>query len=151
MTWNADTPRTPTEIRFWSKVEKTESCWLWKGATARYGYFWSGERTPRGNPRTVKAHRWAYEHLRGPIPAGLTIDHLCKTTACVNPSHMEVVPAGENALRGDGPAALNARKTHCIRGHKLAGDNLVIEGAQRKCRTCRNDAQRRRYYARKAA
>jgi len=62
--------------RFWSKVNKTPSCWLWKGTLARdYGHF----RMPMGQ---LKAHRVAYELLVGPIPEKLTLDHLCRIRRC---------------------------------------------------------------------
>lgn len=115
----------------------TESgCWEWTGARSDgYGHFTE-------NGRQVKAHRRAYELVNGPIPAGLTIDHLCRNRACINPSHLQSVTNRENILRGDGPTAENARKTHCPRGHLLDGDNLrqarALRG-MRECRICYND------------
>ncbi len=84
------------EERFWDKVERTETCWFWRGACNEkgYGYFhWDGHWR--------KAHRFAYELLIGPIPEGLTIDHLCFVRHCVNPVHMEPVTLRENILRGE--------------------------------------------------
>jgi hypothetical protein len=45
------------------------------------------------------AHRLVYRALRGPIPDGLTLDHLCRVPACVNPWHLEPVTAAENSRR----------------------------------------------------
>ena len=156
MTWNADTPRTPIEDRFWAKVEKTATCWLWTGAKIPYGYgrLFSGSRTPAGSPKTVAVHRFAYELLVGPIPDGLTIDHLCKNPSCVNPEHLEVVTLTENLRRGDGPASINARKTECDKGHPLHGENLGLwlngsRGLQRRCRECKKAKARERYHLRK--
>ena len=113
--------------RFWSRVEKTPSCWLWHGPTRRgYGRF----GISAGNSRS--AHRFAYEALRGPIPRALTIDHLCRVKNCVNPDHMEAVTARENILRGYGPPALNARKETCHRGHGLTDKS----GGTRFCSQC---------------
>lgn len=112
-------------------------CWPWIGAKIEtgYGVFWRKRRQ-------VFAHRFAYEALRGSIPPGLHIDHLCKHTSCVNPEHMELVTPRENVLRGNGPTAMMARRTHCIRGHEYTPENTVryrCTGAARHCRQCRSE------------
>lgn len=135
-------PKTEPE-RFWAKVTKTETCWVWKSPepVTGYGRFWG---TWRGEPAYVGAHRYSYELHVGPIPDGLVIDHLCRNRACVNPSHLEPVTMGENVDRGISPIALNLAKTHCPRGHEYNSDNTYMtpKGA-RDCRTCRADAARR--------
>ncbi len=134
-----DTPLKPD--RFWSKVNKTESCWLWTASInpEGYGKFWVA-----GKGR-LRAHRVAYELVVGPIPEGLQIDHLCRVRHCVNPSHLEPVTHRENLLRGIGIPAVNAKKTHCLRGHPFSGDNLYIEPkGGRRCRECRRAVDRRR-------
>jgi hypothetical protein len=83
------------EGRFFRKVTmaRAEECWLWTGAlTKGYGAF-------RNSGKRYEAHRWAYEFLRGEIPSGLTIDHLCREKTCVNPWHLELVTRQENARR----------------------------------------------------
>lgn len=130
------------EERFWSKVEKSTSCWIWTATLTRlgYGHFRMGEKLR-------SAHRVAYELLVGPIPEGMTLDHLCRKPACVNPDHLEPVTQHENILRGKAPAAINARKTHCVRGHPLSGENLYIRpNGHRRCRACKNIGERRRRY-----
>src|SRR3990167_5623746 len=110
---NQYTKPRPSEFYFWAKVDKKglNDCWLWKGAdTQGYGHF-------KTKGKYLLAHRFAYETIVGLIPAGLTLDHLCRQRACVNPLHLEPVTRGENVLRGIGRSARNARKTHCIRGH----------------------------------
>ncbi|WP_399559394.1 HNH endonuclease signature motif containing protein [Streptomyces chartreusis] len=134
----------PAAERFWAKVKKTETCWLWTGAKTVAGY---GQFTTAG--RTDGAHRWAYEHLVGPIPAGLHIDHLCRTPACVNPAHLEPVTPRENNLRGDTFTAKNVAKTHCPKGHAYDEGNTYVTPAYRhnpsgarQCRAC--DRERKR-------
>ena len=123
--------------RFWAKVRiagTPSGCWVWEGARSKKGYgnFWTDAK------KSVRAHRWAWEQANGPIPDGLVIDHLCRHTSCVNPSHLEAVTPGENTLRGYGPTAMNARKTECVRGHSLSGDNLYVDpDGNRGCRACR--------------
>lgn len=82
--------------RFWIKVQRDdEGCWAWIGSRNGKGYALF-EVAGRGSKR---AHRWAYEHFIGPIPDGLTIDHLCLNKSCVNPHHLEPVTNAENQRR----------------------------------------------------
>jgi hypothetical protein len=142
-------PRPLTPGQFWQKVDKREpgECWPWLGVTNfdGYGYF-------RRDGRTVMAHRYAYELEAGPIPEGLEPDHLCRNRACCNPAHMEPVTHRENVLRGEGTAAVNARKTHCPREHELSGDNLYVNpSGHRRCRTCQREADARYQQQQRAA
>ena len=120
-------------------------CLVWTGATSNRGY---GQINVAGVTRST--HRVAYELAAGPIPEGLTIDHLCGVRTCVEPTHLEAVTIAENLLRALAcPSTVNAAKTSCLRGHPLAGDNLVIKRrgalpAVRNCRTCTRDAAERR-------
>ena len=124
-------------------------CWEWVGATT-YGY---GRWAPDGN-RMQGAHRVMYERECGPIPEGMTIDHLCRNRRCVNPDHMEVVSNVENVMRGESPPARNARRTHCAKGHPYTPDNVYVHPphsarpGRRICRKCRHDNQRKRRAAR---
>lgn len=92
------------------------------------------------NRKTVRVHRWYWEQGRGPIPAGMVIDHECRNRACCNVKHLRLVTATVNVTENSiSPAALNAMKTHCKRGHPLSGGNLIIEkSGNRQCRTCTN-------------
>lgn len=132
--------------RLWARVDRSGDCWLWTGALDRNGY---GRISTggRGDPIAF-VHRVAYELIVGPIPDGLVIDHLCRNRACCNPDHMEPVTDAENKRRGFSPSAVNARKTHCKRGHELSGDNVLVNGTGRSCRECRRDRERE---ARRAA
>ncbi|MGN7160856.1 HNH endonuclease signature motif containing protein [Sphingomonas sp. SAFR-052] len=112
-------------------IDVASRCWVWTGGISRQGY---GRVKVRG--RDYKAHRFSWETFKGPIPDNLTIDHLCKNKACVNPDHLEPVTSRENILRSDGASAVNARKTHCNAGHPFSGDNLYMLRGNRICREC---------------
>lgn len=75
-------PATPEE-RFWAKVRKTDTCWIWTSSKTNnhYGKF-------RFEGKTARAHRVAYQLCVGPIPPGLYVCHHCDTPACVRPSHL---------------------------------------------------------------
>lgn len=118
--------------RFWRKVRFRESCWLWERPNADgYGRFHF-----RGKP--TLAHRWSYQQLVGPIPEGLTLDHLCRKRACVRPEHLELVSLAENKRRGESPAALNTRKSFCPQGHPYDLFNTISRRGKRECRECAN-------------
>lgn len=127
--------------RFWEKVDFTGPCWEWTAYRLQgYGRFGVGGR----GGRIVYAHRWAWEHLVGPIPDGSIIDHLCRNRACVNPDHLEPVTSRVNSLRGYSHAALNARKTHCPQGHPYSEENTYrMANGNRICRTCSLSYSRR--------
>lgn len=142
----------PDRERFIAKIDFTPSCWNWNAAlfSNQYGAFKMrvGDRF-----KQCKAHRVSYQWTHGPIPDGLTLDHLCRNTKCVNPAHLEVVTMRVNVLRGTSPIARNALKTQCKRGHELSGDNLLTRSdGSRVCRECANSrpgkkAYQKRYWA----
>lgn len=130
-------PRLPD--RFWSKCipEPNSGCWIWCAAHSHDGY-----GNVSVNRKVQLSHRVSYQRLAGPIPPGLTLDHLCRNTLCVNPAHLEVVTNRVNILRGDSAAALFARATHCLRGHEFTPENTIVKvdernRTQRICRACR--------------
>lgn len=117
--------------RFLSKVAiDGAGCWIWLGHWNRQGY-----GNFRVGGRHVAAHRVAHQLFIGPIPDGLTIDHLCRVTSCVNPLHLEAVTMRENTLRGQSPTVLLHHAGTCIKGHPIAGDNTIGKGRVR-CRQC---------------
>lgn len=138
---------TPMDVRFWAKVEKAspDDCWLWKGKKQASGY----GRFTTSDQRQISAHRIAWELTNGPIPEGLTIDHVrergCTSRLCCNPAHMEPVSRGENSRR-----AARA-KTHCINGHEFTEENTRWNKPRypngeptRGCRACARERWRSR-------
>ena len=77
---------------FMRRVEKTETCWLWTGTKNTYGYgiFLLPSEVQ------VRAHRYSYERVKGPIPQGLIIMHVCDNPSCVNPAHLRVGTKADN-------------------------------------------------------
>lgn len=86
-------------------------------------------------------HRIVYTHLVGPITTE-TLDHLCGNTKCAAPEHLVPASRADNAMRGHGPGALNARKTHCVNGHPFPART---PGRRRRCRPCHARDERERY------
>lgn len=148
--------KRPLAERLMDKVEidPNSGCWLWSGSTIRNGY---GEiNRGRNGEGKVLAHRASYEIHVGLIPAGLDLDHKCRTRSCVNPLHLEPVTRQENLLRGVGPEKMRARfatMTHCKNGHEFTPENtrwgMQHSGKhrQRTCRACAREWARKKYAA----
>jgi hypothetical protein len=130
--------------RFWSKVNRTTGCWLWAGETNNQGYgrftTWSGNTRIR-----TLAHRWVMGvELGRQLDRWEIVLHTCDTPRCVNPQHLRVGTQADNVRDALSKGRLNTsglwrsgpRKTHCKRGHPLAGRNLLYTGNERRCRAC---------------
>ena len=117
--------------RFLSKVEKTDTCWVWNAARNEfgYGYFF--------NKKMVRSHRFSYELHKGKIPEDKEIDHICKNRRCVNPEHLEAVTRRENIRRSDNFISKEMNVTHCPHGHEYNEENTYLNKNKRYCRICR--------------
>ena len=114
------------------ELEPMSGCVLWMSARNRgYGLFWLAGRSSY-------AHRVAWLLSGQDLPVDRELDHLCRVRCCVNPAHLRVVTQAENrhAPGSQAFAAINRRKTHCDRGHTLAGKNLYVYRNGRHCRSC---------------
>jgi hypothetical protein len=124
-------------VRFWAKVDRPGLdpgvCWLWTGSLhpSGYGQFGLGRTT-------VRVHRWVYEWFYGePIGEGMVIDHICMVRRCVNPWHLrEVTRAVSNVENTNTFAGVNARKTHCPRGHEYNAVYMKDGRPSRVCNVC---------------
>lgn len=143
---------TFSPTRIWARVDKTSSpigCWLWMGRIGHGGY---GHQKAT-HLREGLAHRVIYRMVKGDIPEGMELDHLCRVRRCVNPDHLEPVDHRTNSLRGIGATAMHAHQTHCKAGHPFDEANTqqtkTKYGPARACRAC-NRAAAARYRIRQA-
>lgn len=129
-----------TEDRFHEKymINQQTGCWNWTAAknSKGYGVFGGG----LGSGKVMLAHRWALWKLKNvELPPDMVVDHTCNNKTCVNPEHLRLVTPTENVMgtHHQTPQGVNARRTHCVRGHPLSGMNLnVREDGRRRCRQC---------------
>lgn len=135
------------EERFWGKVEKTETCWLWsaglydKSVKYPYGAFtFDGKKT--------RAHIVSYLLHAGAIPTGMVVRHTCDVSLCVRPDHLILGTQAENVqdmLERGRNRNQNMDKVQCDNGHSLADayvtkrtDRPNGSGYRRRCRVCSN-------------
>jgi hypothetical protein len=137
-----------TLCRFMEKVTfAQDGCWLWTGSLKGDGYGSFNDQSTNIH----SAHRWAFAHIGvyRPLVDGLTLDHLCRVRACVNPDHLQQVTHAENVRRSIG---MNLR-THCEKAcHEFTPENTGWQagGTKRFCRQCKREREAPAYYARKA-
>ncbi len=123
------------------ELDLLSGCWIWIGHKNNRGYGCFEIKQ-----KEYKAYRLTYEYWNGKIPEGLEIDHLCRNTSCVNPSHLEAVTHKENVVRGL-TGKINhwsANKTHCKKGHEFNKENTYIRpDGWRACKICKKKAKLR--------
>lgn len=100
---DARAERTDPVARFWAKVHKTKTCWLWTDGVNSGGY---GSFNPGG--RVIGAHVYSLSLVGRPVPNGLEVDHLCGTTLCVRPDHLDIVTHAENLRLARARAAMQS-------------------------------------------
>jgi hypothetical protein len=133
------------------RVSIETGCWEWTGQISEDGY----GKVPISRGRYALVHIVSYRLAAGVIPSGSELDHLCRNRKCFNPKHLEAVTHKVNVNRGLLPAMMrdkSAAQTHCKNGHPFSGENLILQGPEKKfrvCRICRSERQRRRYHQRK--
>ena len=143
------TPPSPEQMaekmkqRFLSKVDQTGRCWVWTaykvpGRGGAYGLFWR-------NGKNEMAHRVSFELFNHEIPSNLTVDHMCRNTVCVNPSHLRLLTLRDNILCGTSPSAIAAARTHCAKGHPYTPVYWRNDCHRRVCRPCKQ-AKDRKYW-----
>lgn len=110
---------------FWDKVEKTESCWFWRGKVDDgYGRFY------------IKGHHYGVHQLslrvlkNEEIIPGLVVDHTCHKRNCCNPDHLEQVTHSQNSRRRVSVTDL----TVCVNGHSLIGEDAETHISTRRTR-----------------
>jgi HNH endonuclease len=140
---------TPQKVidRLLERIEIDEAgCWISLYSVGSHGYsqvtWWTGKRDEGGKTRVRLGHRVSWEALHGPIPGGLTIDHICRVRRCINPEHLRLLSNLANATdtRRATEAPVPIGKT-CGKGlHEL----LRYPSGAVACRECAKDRSDRK-------
>lgn len=77
------------------RVDEKTGCWIFLGHTNHKGYGYARF----GGKKQIRAHRYFYEQLVGPIPEGYEPHHTCETKKCVNTDHMELLTMLEHKAK----------------------------------------------------
>jgi hypothetical protein len=132
---------------WWSKVDKRgpDDCWPWKAGRDKDGYGKFAIGLGGKKQRHVRAHRFGYEALVGPIPPGHVVCHSCDNPPCQNPTHWFTgtpLDNNDDKVRKNrhaklwGVPLIKSRQTHCKRGHEFTPENTRIVNGFRTCKEC---------------
>lgn len=113
------------EANLWT-IDPDFGCWLWIGSVDRKGY---GKATGG-----VAAHLWLWRRLRGDLPRGVQLDHMCRRPRCVRPEHLDPVTGSENMRRTF--ARYRRELDRCPEGHNLEETGKATPEGGVVCRTC---------------
>ncbi len=122
--------------RFFSKVNKTPTCWNWTAAISKagYGVFGFGSNTIK------YAHRVSLHYSRVSLKPGMVVDHICRNKKCVNPAHLRQVTRRVNVIENNSSCVTkNASKSFCVRGHEFTPLNTRLvskRGRNNPMRVC---------------
>lgn len=137
-----------TEERFWKRVQKTDTCWLWLmtdgSVSRRYGRLRVGSRSD-GTRDELLMHWYSWELHNGSRTPGLQVLHHCDVQACVRPEHLYEGTHKDNMrdvrVR---KRTSKAQQTHCLRGHEFTAENTYMhKNGTRHCQECRALARNR--------
>ena len=120
MNWDSEIKTGPNahitwRDKFWIDVDKSGSCWVWRGKRFPNGY-----GCYRDSVHSYLAHRISYEFVNGPIPDGMLVCHKCDNPSCVNPDHMFLGTHSDNAQD-----ALRKGRLNPARGEKSGNSKLT--------------------------
>lgn len=134
MTTKRDEHMAEMRARFYTRVQKTETCWLWTGSTVYSGY---GTFSIKG--KSIGAHRASYLLHHGPLEPGKLICHKCDVRNCVNPEHLYQGTYADNARDANERMRTWAlSKTHCKHGHEyFPWTTMMVLHKGRPSRVCR--------------
>jgi hypothetical protein len=141
-------------------IDPITGCWIWTGQLSKQGYGAIGIKIGTSNTM-IPVHRLSYEINVGPIPPGMTLDHICHDPSvchsgrlcphrrCCNPNHLKLATGADNARRGwrgNKPdiGLRNRIKTVCPRGHPYSLENTSVRRGRRNCRECHRIRERER-------
>jgi len=127
--WNIKRiPPRVTERAYTRVTKAADGCWISTYSVASHGYAQIGWHQDK-KVSMVLAHRAAWEHVNGPVPVGMSLDHLCKNRPCVNPDHMRLMDNYENARRTSGR---DWAAGECANGHP---NSRLIEDPYRRTKS----------------
>jgi hypothetical protein len=110
------------EERFWAKVNKTDTCWIWTGHRKPDGYGRWRVPNGEGNGKSEYVHRIAWQWANGDVPEGMQLDHRCHNTSCVRPDHLRLTTSKQNQ---EHRIRANAGNVSGVRGVTRSGNRWV--------------------------